>query len=123
MAVNEIFFSRYPDSALEHQILVRTFNVDKTMTMRSLNPEDIDQLITISGILVEMPYVICNRNTFWTMRARMGRRRRSGSCVKFDSSFSCGCNDQVIVRGGGVVAGAAALSFNHFVIDEGEKLG
>ena len=49
MAVNEIFFSRYPDSALEHQILVRTFNVDKTMTMRSLNPEDIDQLITISG--------------------------------------------------------------------------
>ena len=49
MAVNEIFFSRYPDSALEHQILVRTYNVDKTMTMRSLNPEDIDKLITING--------------------------------------------------------------------------
>ena len=54
MAVNEIFFSRYPDSALEHQILVRTYNVDKTMTMRSLNPEDIDKLITISGKL--LPY-------------------------------------------------------------------
>ena len=54
MAVNEIFFSRYPDSALEHQILVRTYNVDKTMTMRSLNPEDIDKLITISG--KSLPY-------------------------------------------------------------------
>ena len=31
---------------------VRTFNVDKTKNMRMLNPEDIDQLITISGMVI-----------------------------------------------------------------------
>ena len=31
---------------------VRTFNVEKTKNMRMLNPEDIDQLITISGMVI-----------------------------------------------------------------------
>lgn len=39
MAVNEIFFDRYPDSILEHQIQVRPFNALKTKNMRNLNPE------------------------------------------------------------------------------------
>lgn len=39
MAANEIFFDRYPDSILEHQIQVRTYNALKTRNMRSLNPE------------------------------------------------------------------------------------
>lgn len=39
MAVNEIFFDRYPDSILEHQIQVRPFNPLKTKNMRNLNPE------------------------------------------------------------------------------------
>ena len=39
MAVNEMFFERYPDTMLEHQIQVRTYNADKTKNMRSLNPE------------------------------------------------------------------------------------
>lgn len=39
MAVNEIFFDRYPDSILEHQIQVRPYNALKTRNMRSLNPE------------------------------------------------------------------------------------
>lgn len=39
MAVNELFFERYPDSVLEHQIQVRPFNALKTRNMRSLNPE------------------------------------------------------------------------------------
>lgn len=39
MAVNEIFFERYPDSILEHQIQVRPFNALKTKSMRNLNPE------------------------------------------------------------------------------------
>lgn len=33
---------------------VRTFNVDKTKNMRMLNPEDIDQLITISGMVIRL---------------------------------------------------------------------
>lgn len=39
MAANEIFFDRYPDSVLEHQIQVRPYNALKTRNMRSLNPE------------------------------------------------------------------------------------
>lgn len=39
MAVNELFFNRYPDSVLEHQIQVRPYNALKTRNMRSLNPE------------------------------------------------------------------------------------
>ena len=39
MAANEMFFERYPDTTLEHQVQVRTYNTDKTKNMRSLNPE------------------------------------------------------------------------------------
>lgn len=52
MAVNEMFFEKYPDMVLAHQIQVRPFNADKTRNMRALNPEDIDQLITITGMVI-----------------------------------------------------------------------
>ncbi|XP_069675688.1 DNA replication licensing factor MCM4 [Periplaneta americana] len=52
MAINEMFFERYPAAVLDHQIQVRPFNAQKTKNMRSLNPEDIDQLITISGMVI-----------------------------------------------------------------------
>nr|QIC49964.1 DNA replication licensing factor MCM4 [Actinia equina] len=58
MAVNEIFFEKYPDAQLEHQIQVRTCNVDKTKNMRALNPEDIDTLITISGMVTRTSQII-----------------------------------------------------------------
>ncbi|XP_071957644.1 DNA replication licensing factor mcm4-A-like [Antedon mediterranea] len=52
MAVNELFFDRYPDTQLEHQVQVRTYNAEETKNMRMLNPEDIDQLITINGMVI-----------------------------------------------------------------------
>lgn len=52
MSVNEMFFERFPAAVLEHQIQVRPFNVTRTTSMRMLNPEDIDQLITISGMVI-----------------------------------------------------------------------
>ncbi|KAL8182170.1 UNVERIFIED_CONTAM: DNA replication licensing factor mcm4-B, partial [Gekko kuhli] len=58
MAANEIFFDRYPDSVLEHQIQVRPYNALKTRNMRSLNPEDIDQLITITGMVIRSSQLI-----------------------------------------------------------------
>ncbi|XP_039189639.1 DNA replication licensing factor MCM4 [Crotalus tigris] len=58
MAANEIFFERYPDSILEHQIQVRPYNALKTRNMRSLNPEDIDQLVTISGMVIRTSQLI-----------------------------------------------------------------
>uniref|UniRef100_A0A4X2K3E7 DNA replication licensing factor MCM4 n=1 Tax=Vombatus ursinus TaxID=29139 RepID=A0A4X2K3E7_VOMUR len=47
MAVNEIFFDRYPDSILEHQIQVRPFNALKTRNMRNLNPEGIYRAVPV----------------------------------------------------------------------------
>ena len=39
MATNELFFERFPDTTLEHQIQVRPYNALVTTNMRSLNPE------------------------------------------------------------------------------------
>lgn len=39
MAINDMFFERYPAAVLDHQIQVRPFNAEKTKNMRSLNPE------------------------------------------------------------------------------------
>lgn len=50
-AVNELFFERYPAAVLEHQIQVRPFNAPQRH-MRDLNPEDIDQLVTLSGMVI-----------------------------------------------------------------------
>lgn len=58
MAVNEMFFERYPAAVLEHQIQVRPFNADKTRNMRALNPEDIDQLISICGMVIRSSNII-----------------------------------------------------------------
>ncbi|XP_015586972.1 DNA replication licensing factor MCM4 [Cephus cinctus] len=58
MAANEMFFGKYPAAVLEHQIQVRPFNVAKTKNMRQLNPEDIDQLITMSGMVIRTSNVI-----------------------------------------------------------------
>ena len=58
MAVNEMFFEKYPDTVLSHQIQVRPFNADKTRNMRGLNPEDIDQLITITGMVIRTSNLI-----------------------------------------------------------------
>ncbi|XP_049816684.1 DNA replication licensing factor MCM4 [Schistocerca nitens] len=58
MAVNEMFFERHPAAVLEHQIQVRPFNAHKTRNMRGLNPEDIDQLITVSGMITRTSNII-----------------------------------------------------------------
>lgn len=39
MAINEMFFNKYPEAVLDHQIQVRPFNAAKTKNMRALNPE------------------------------------------------------------------------------------
>ncbi|XP_059613524.1 DNA replication licensing factor MCM4 [Phlebotomus argentipes] len=58
MAINEMFFERFPAAVLEHQIQVRPFNADKTRNMRALNPEDIDQLITVHGMVIRVSNII-----------------------------------------------------------------
>merc|ERR1719357_1760789 len=58
MGVNEVFFDKYPEMDLRQQIQVRPFNADKTANMRSLNPEDIDQLITVTGMVIRASNLI-----------------------------------------------------------------
>jgi len=58
MATNEIFFEKYPDTSLAHQIQVRPFNAVKTANMRELDPQDIDQLITITGMVIRTSNLI-----------------------------------------------------------------
>merc|ERR1712240_46345 len=58
MAVNEMFFQKFPETDLRHQIQVRPFNADKTANMRSLDPEDIDQLITVTGMVIRASNLI-----------------------------------------------------------------
>ena len=58
MAVNEMFFASYPDTDLPHQIQVRPYNAEKTSNMRELNPQDIDQLITITGMVIRSSNLI-----------------------------------------------------------------
>uniref|UniRef100_A0A671F9D2 DNA replication licensing factor MCM4 n=1 Tax=Rhinolophus ferrumequinum TaxID=59479 RepID=A0A671F9D2_RHIFE len=89
MAVNEIFFDRYPDSILEHQIQVRPFNALKTTNMRNLNPEDIDQLIAINGMVIRTSQLIPEmQEAFFqcqvcahTARVEMDRGRIAEPCV------------------------------------------
>ncbi|XP_061720757.1 DNA replication licensing factor MCM4 [Cydia pomonella] len=56
-AVNELFFEKYPAAILEHQIQVRPFNAP-ARHMRDLNPEDIDQLVTISGMVIRTSSIV-----------------------------------------------------------------
>merc|ERR1719309_1109985 len=62
-AANELFFERYPDTELEHQIQVRPYNAEKTRSMRNLNPEDIDQLITLQGMVIRSSDLIPELNS------------------------------------------------------------
>lgn len=58
IVANEMFFEKYPAAILEHQIQVRPFNITKKRSMRLLNPGDIDQLITITGMVIRTSYII-----------------------------------------------------------------
>lgn len=62
MAINEMFFDKYPDTALEHQIQVRPFNANQTHNMRSLNPEGLySAVIVIICILVVLHWLTASR--------------------------------------------------------------
>uniref|UniRef100_A0A0N4WV79 DNA replication licensing factor MCM4 n=1 Tax=Haemonchus placei TaxID=6290 RepID=A0A0N4WV79_HAEPC len=57
ITVNEIYQEKY-NRALATPIELRPFNADKTRNMRSLNPCDIDQLITITGMVTRTSSLI-----------------------------------------------------------------
>lgn len=98
MAVNEMFFQKFSDTTLEHQIQVRPYNADVTTNMRSLNPTDIDQLITINGMVIRTSNLIpemreaffrcyvCKNST--TVEIERGRIVEPTICQNCNTSFS-----------------------------------
>jgi DNA replication licensing factor MCM4 len=55
-AVKEFFFTKFPEDDLN--IRVRPMNVDKITSMRLLNPTDIDQLVTMTGMIIRLSNLI-----------------------------------------------------------------
>ena len=59
MALNEVFAELYPNGVQDlDRVYVRPYNVAKTSNLRSLNPEDINQLVTISGMVIRCSNII-----------------------------------------------------------------
>ncbi|CAF1147471.1 unnamed protein product [Rotaria sp. Silwood1] len=52
IAVSELLFTIYEDNTLPHQIQVRPYNVDMVKNMRCLDSEDVDKLVTLTGMVI-----------------------------------------------------------------------
>ncbi|VDD92586.1 unnamed protein product [Enterobius vermicularis] len=57
MTVNELFIEHY-QKTLSSPIEVRPFNAEKTRSMQALNPQDVDQLVTIVGMITRTSALI-----------------------------------------------------------------
>ncbi|TPX31666.1 hypothetical protein SmJEL517_g05081 [Synchytrium microbalum] len=57
--LTELFLDLYDDVDLEGAGLkVRPFNLDRVVNMRELNPSDIDQLVTVKGLMIRASAII-----------------------------------------------------------------
>ncbi|XP_015788265.1 DNA replication licensing factor mcm4-A [Tetranychus urticae] len=63
MATNELFFEIYPDAQLSDPINIRPYNVMQKDNLRSLNPEDINQLKTVNGMVTRISNLIPEMKT------------------------------------------------------------
>ena len=82
----------------QHRIQVKPFNAERTKNMRSLNPEDIDQLITVCGMVIRSSSLIpemregffrcsvCKYET--TVEIERGRIAEPSSCVHCKTNYS-----------------------------------
>lgn len=59
MVINENFSELFPDVDIAaDSIQVRPFNLDRTVNMRDLDPSDIDQLISIKGLIIRVSNIV-----------------------------------------------------------------
>ncbi|KAI0985563.1 hypothetical protein GJ496_005734 [Pomphorhynchus laevis] len=58
LAVNKIYNLTYPDHSLTQHIQVRPYNSTNRKQMRSLDPTDIDQLVTVFGMVIRISSLI-----------------------------------------------------------------
>lgn len=98
MATNEIFLELYPEAQLPHQINVRPYNVMRTVNLRNLNPEDINQLVTLSGMVIRCSDIIPEMNeaffecsvcyAFKVVEVDRGRIVEPTACTHCNTKFS-----------------------------------
>ncbi|PAA60677.1 hypothetical protein BOX15_Mlig033998g9 [Macrostomum lignano] len=58
VVTNAMFAEQYRDAVLEQEIMVRPFNCDRARSLRALDPEDIDQLVTVRGMVTRLSPII-----------------------------------------------------------------
>ncbi|KAF9216516.1 hypothetical protein BGZ59_009321 [Podila verticillata] len=60
-SLNEFFLDLFPDVDLRgDSLMVRPFNLGKTINTRDLGPEDIDRLVTVKGLMLRTSSIIPN---------------------------------------------------------------
>ncbi|TPP59475.1 DNA helicase [Fasciola gigantica] len=57
-AANALFLDRFRDVQLERSIQIRPFNCGRSRTLRSLDPDDLDQLVTVTGLVIRLSSLI-----------------------------------------------------------------
>lgn len=98
MAANEVFQDLYPEHHEQLIISVRPFNLDRTVTIRGLSPQDIGKLITLSGMVTRTSalipemiraFFICSVCTFSReIPVESGRISEPHICTACNSKFS-----------------------------------
>lgn len=58
MVVNELYLELFPEADGADPIQVRPFNTGKVVNMRELDPDDLDKLITIKGLIIRVSNII-----------------------------------------------------------------
>lgn len=93
MTVNELFFEKYPDVILPHQIQVRPYCVDKTKNMRSLNPEGnshsfflrVHHCLITEPIFCQQTLINSSASVEWSSEPATSFPK----CVKLSSGATC----------------------------------
>ncbi|KAF8572065.1 hypothetical protein P879_00806 [Paragonimus westermani] len=57
-ATNALFMDRFRDATLERSIQVRPYNCAQARNLRSLDPDDLDQLVSVSGLVIRLSSLI-----------------------------------------------------------------
>ncbi|RTG80581.1 DNA replication licensing factor MCM4 [Schistosoma bovis] len=57
-ATHALFLDRFRDVQLERSIQIRPFNCARSRDLRSLDPDDLDQLVTVSGLVIRLSPLI-----------------------------------------------------------------
>ncbi|KAF6777174.1 hypothetical protein AHF37_03518 [Paragonimus kellicotti] len=57
-ATNALFMDRFRETTLERSVQVRPFNCAQARNLRSLDPDDLDQLVSVSGLVIRLSSLI-----------------------------------------------------------------